>query len=782
MKKQYIKWTAFGFLAAMLIILAAATFVEKAKGTSFAATHIYGSWWFVLLWFVIAGSSLMFVLQQKMYKKPMVFLLHASFLVILLGAFLTFTTSKQGKIHLRKGKSEHIFLDKKDNSQQKLPFEVLLSDFEIDYYPGTQSPSDYVSTIKILQNGKEIQGQVSMNKVFSTNGYRFYQYTYDRDLQGSALLVKSDKYGLPVTYFGYILLLIAMIGYFFSSKTAFRKLLNNPLLKRSTIAVLFIFGTITTAVAGVKTVPKETAKQLGEMQMLYRDRICPLQTFAKDFTLKLYGKSSYRSLSAEQVMVGWLFYPSVWKDEPVIKVKNKAVRQLLGIKGKYASFSDFFVDGKNYKLASCLQRIRMGEQIEGAKDIIAADEKIQLLFMLQTETLLKVFPQKGQGSELLWYSPADILPETMPENEQLLIMGSFSLLKEYAQKQDWKALEEVVGKLHTFQQKSAGGMLLSARKVSAEQIYNVFDVVKPVAFANICIGLLALVCFFRRENRSEALSKKGKMLSSLFPVFLTVNGVLILFLICLRGYISGRIPLGVGFETLQFLAVCILLLGFLFRKKMFLAVPFGFLFSGLVLLVSMMGASNPQITHLQPVLISPLLSIHVSLIMISYTLLGFITFISAGSFLSVLVSKTKDKMWLDKRLEQTSVFSRILLYPAVFLLAGGIFVGAVWAEVSWGTYWSWDPKETWALITLLIYIIPLHEKSIVCFQRPFFFHGYTFIAFLSVLMTYFGVNYILGGMHSYGSDIGLNIFLIIILMMLFFVVFPLSAWLKYSKK
>ena len=137
---------------------------------------------------------------------------------------------------------------------------------------------------------------------------------------------------------------------------------------------------------------------------------------------------------------------------------------------------------------------------------------------------------------------------------------------------------------------------------------------------------------------------------------------------------------------------------------------------------------------------------------------------------------------MDNRLLQLSVFSRILLYPAVFLLAGGIFVGAVWAEVSWGTYWSWDPKETWALITMLIYALPLHEKSLCRFQRPFFFHGYCLIAFLSVLMTYFGVNYVLGGMHSYGGEMGLNSMLIILLLLLFFVVLPLWAWMKYRKK
>lgn len=813
MKKQYTKIIAFGFLIAMLLILALATFMEKAKGTPFVASNIYDSWWFVAMWFIVAVSGLLFILQQKMYKRPMMFLLHVAFLLIFSGAFLTFSTSIQGKIHLREGKPENTFIDKNKNTHQ-LPFDILLSKFEIDYYPGTQAPSDYVSRIQITHNGEQTEGRVSMNKIFSNNGYRFYQSSYDKDMQGSILLVKSDRYGLPVTYLGYALLLIAMTGYFFSQKTGFRKWLNHPVLKRSTITVLFVLGSTTATFAGTNTISKESAKLLGEMQMLYRDRICPVQTFAKDFTLKLYGKPSYKSLSSEQVLAGWIFYPASWKDEPIIKVKNKVVQQILGINGKYASFSDFFVDGKRYKLGTYLQKIYLGEMEEGAKDIIAADEKIQLLFMLRMETLLKIFPQKGQEEDLLWYSPADELPENMPENEQLLIEGGFSLLKEYAHENDWESFKLVLDKLHVFQQKSGDGLLLSPEKVSAERIYNAFNVVKPIAFVNLFIGLFALVYFFRRENKKVNWWKKDKIIPALLNIFLVVNGLIILFLICLRGYISGRIPLGNGFETLQFLAVCIMLLALIFRKRLFVAIPFGFLFSGLVLLVSMMGASNPQITQLQPVLISPLLSIHVSLIMMAYTLFGFITFIAITSFLIVIftsktiplnplkrifkivdnqystlgdendypqfIEKQKSKEFIDNRLLRLSVFSRILLYPAVFLLAGGIFVGAVWAEVSWGTYWSWDPKETWALITMLIYALPLHEKSLSHFQRPFFFHVYCLIAFLSVLMTYFGVNYVLGGMHSYGGDMGLNVVLIILLLLLFFVILPLWTWMKYK--
>ena len=143
-----------------------------------------------------------------------------------------------------------------------------------------------------------------------------------------------------------------------------------------------------------------------------------------------------------------------------------------------------------------------------------------------------------------------------------------------------------------------------------------------------------------------------------------------------------------------------------------------------------------------PVLVSPWLSIHVSLIMMSYALFAFIML---NGILALCHTRQND------RVEQLTILSRLLLYPAVFFLGAGIFLGAVWANVSWGRYWAWDPKEVWALITFLVYGAAFHSQSLQAFRKPLFFHVYMIIAFLTVLMTYFGVNYVLGGMHSYAN-------------------------------
>ena len=164
----------------------------------------------------------------------------------------------------------------------------------------------------------------------------------------------------------------------------------------------------------------------------------------------------------------------------------------------------------------------------------------------------------------------------------------------------------------------------------------------------------------------------------------------------------------------------------------------GFILAGFTMLVASLAGSNPQITHLMPVLQSPLLSIHVLCMMVSYTLFGLVALTGIMGLLMPLEASAK--------LRDVSL---VILYPAVFILTTGTFIGAVWANISWGNYWSWDPKETWALITMLIYAAMLHSSTMSRFSMPRFFHAYSVAAIIAVLITYFGVNLILGGMHAY---------------------------------
>ena len=262
-----------------------------------------------------------------------------------------------------------------------------------------------------------------------------------------------------------------------------------------------------------------------------------------------------------------------------------------------------------------------------------------------------------------------------------------------------------------------------------------------MAFVCLTLGLLLfaiyIYCFSTERKPNRIVSHFSVSLLSAVLLFLTL-------LIVLRGFVSGHLPLSNGFETMQILAWTSLLLSLLFNKKIPLLLPFGLLLCGLSLLVAMMGEANPKITNLMPVLSSPLLSIHVMIIMLSYALLAFVMLNGLTAIFLHLFSKNS-----NMQIVRLQTVSQLMLYPAVFCLAVGIFIGAVWANQSWGRYWGWDPKEVWALITMILYAFPIHSKSISLFRKPMFFHFYVVFAFFAVLFTYFGVNYLLGGLHSY---------------------------------
>lgn len=274
----------------------------------------------------------------------------------------------------------------------------------------------------------------------------------------------------------------------------------------------------------------------------------------------------------------------------------------------------------------------------------------------------------------------------------------------------------------------------------AEALYNSMSNNRPLAITCLATGtiLFVLFCINRKENRTR------QILASWIKVIAWVTATYLSLQIALRWHIGGHIPLSNGYETMVFMAWLSILMTPIAGNRVKEMLPFGYIVCGLALLVSTFGDSTEQIAPLAPVLRSPLLSIHVVVIMISYTLLAF-TMLNGIAAVAIKVTR-KNREEEIAELQRTSI---LMLYPAVFLLTAGIFIGAVWANVSWGRYWGWDPKEVWALITMLVYSAALHSGSIKAMRRPMFFHIYCILAFLTVLITYFGVNFILGGMHSY---------------------------------
>ena len=366
-----------------------------------------------------------------------------------------------------------------------------------------------------------------------------------------------------------------------------------------------------------------------------------------------------------------------------------------------------------------------------------ADERYQIANMVAAGTMIKLFPLNHKGS-LEWYSHGSLdIPHDIDDGKWLFMRSGMDYLYEKVASQDWNGASQFIAKLKKYQVKECGNSLPSTTRFKSEKLYNSINWDRPLATALATLGILLFAITCRCIARTRQLPRWANLTTTavlaLALIYLTIA-------LALRWIISGHVPMSNGFETMQFMSWATILISLLLARRSMLVLPFGILTAGLALMVASFGESNPQITQLMPVLASPLLSIHVAVIMIAYSLLAFLML---GGVMALILRRDHA---VGQRLH---IIGQIILYPAVFLLTIGVFIGAIWANVSWGSYWSWDPKEVWALITLIIYALPLHGQSLPMFRKPQFFHGYCVIAFLSVLITYFGVNFILGGLHSY---------------------------------
>lgn len=686
-------------VAAVVIVMAIATIVEKIHGTTFVNTKIYSTWWFTAIWGILAVASIARIITSGMQKTLTVLMLHISFVVILAGALTTHLTSKKGYLHLRCGEKARLYAEQSSNGDMRtatLPFSVMLNDFNIKNYEGTTTHSDYASHLTFSTDEGSTDETVSMNNIAVVEGYRFYQTSFDRDMKGSILTVTYDPYGTGITYIGYGLLIVSAILLLVLRTPRIKQLYRQlqtpsplphkggePESERKSpfkgdyggLLLAFFILLSSTSFAKTPVVAREDAEKAERKLIVYNGRICPLNTLAHDFCLKITGKTSYKGLSAEQFLLSLPMAPEEWSEKQLLKIKNKTLKERLGINSDLARIKDFYESDGRYKLD-----ILLNEQMNKAEDeqdkklvrsIYDVDEQIFLVNAAVTGKLIE--PYKGNNPPSETRISAEILYNQLP----LTVVGAFMILT---------------------------GILIIV----------IAEIIRKKGFA-VKLGILQIISAFQ------------------LAVFI------------LRWYISGNIPLSNGYETMAFVSLSTSLLTlsaiWMLRKQTFVCNTVtigGLMIAGLTLLVAHLSEMSPQITSLMPVLHSSWLTTHVSLIMISYSLFAFMAVIAGVD----LVKK-------DTRLD---ALNRLMLYPAEIFLTIGIFLGAIWANQSWGTYWSWDPKEVWALISMLIYCVPLHVGSLPVMRKAKVHDIYLIIAFLSILMTYFGVNYLLGGMHSYAGN------------------------------
>lgn len=664
----------------LLALMAAATLLESKWGSEWVSDTIYHTPWFCALWGLLVLLMLGGMVKYQLWHRFSVMMLHLSFIVILVGALTTYLTSHKGIIHLQQGQMVSQFQSEDFKQTYSLPFSLRLDTFRVIYYPGTEAAADYVSHITLTDQDADStrEEDISMNNILKHAGYRFYQSSYDDNGRGSWLSVNYDPVGTGITYLGYLLLGLSMLMTVFDRSEEFRRLLRHPLLRKGTL-VLGLLLTLSVQNLSARELPafnRSKADSLATKQIIYNDRVAPFNTMALDFMRKLYGSDTYHGLSAEQVVTGWLFRPEVWQDEPMILVKSQQLRSLLHIEGKYASLSNFFANG-TYVLNQYWKGDDTGNVRSNdplQKAIAEVDEKVGLIMMLQKGTLFRPLPKDHSVARL------------------------------------------------------------SPLRVKAELLYNRIPFAKILFMLSLTLGLVAfgrLMVRYLKNAPSNVWDQK------VLPITLYALTLTLAFAFALRWYIADHVPLSNGMETMQFMALVTLCVAAVLHRRFAVLLPFGALLAGFALLVSFLGQNNPQVTHLMPVLSSPWLSLHVSVVMMGYSLLAFLFL---NGLMGLLVSTQAERLLL---------LGRLMLYPAVFFLGIGIFLGAVWANQSWGSYWSWDAKETWALITFMLYATLFHAQSLPWLRRPRSFHWFCVVAFATVLMTYFGVNYFLGGMHSY---------------------------------
>lgn len=706
--------------------------------------------------------------------RPAALVLHLSLALILAGALVTSFSARKGMLHVREGESVETF-ETKDGKVLELPFSVELEGFDVLYHSGTDAAADYSSRLRFTRNGSVLrEGEVRMNRILSCKGYRFYQTDYDSDEAGVTFTVSHDPVGIAVIYTGYALLLLGLLAFFFTDKR-FKKFFGNALRYSSVIAiVLCLEATASAAENSVgevsqtekasveenpvkrgsvspKVLPKNIAAEFGRLYVLYHGRICPLQTLASDFSAKLYGTSGVKGLTDEQVLTGWMFYGTSWRNIPM----------------------------------------------HNRKKAVDAMDKEATVKALYSGDLLKIYPLRDSTGRLGWYSQSDRLPEGIADEEWLFVRKSMDYIFELVVNREYSKLSESLGKLRRFQESKMGESLPPAYRIKAERAYNALPPLFPIAGTFLILGLVMLAVAMRRMVRDEnngaissfvrvtsEESRKGPTnlvddgrtvtkrwrLSGIFKIVgVAASFVFFLVLTIVLGLLwvaSGHIPFSNGAETMLTIAWTAMLASVLSFRKFPIMLPFGIIVASLATLVSAMGNANPAVTQLMPVLSSPLLSIHVSLMMLSYTVLAIIMVNGICGLVASLrhtsVSEPVEGSVFDHRSQvprqaqgassasaKMARMSEALMYPALFLLGSGIIAGSIWANVSWGCYWNWDPKETWALITFLIASLGVHRTRLPFLMSPRAYHIYTLILSASVLFTYFGVNYLLGGMHSY---------------------------------
>ncbi|MCB0650974.1 MAG: c-type cytochrome biogenesis protein CcsB [Saprospiraceae bacterium] len=650
-----------------------------------------------------------------------------------------------------------------------LPFSLKLNDFQLERYPGSNSPSSYASEVTLLDAAKGVNKpyRIFMNNVLNYRGFRFFQSSYDPDEKGTLLSVNHDYWGTMVSYLGYFLLALGMILTLFSKNSRFVSLVRKVeglSGKTAMIAgLVFMLGTMPAVMSAKTTFPVDSIPVIDKAhadtmsRILVQDfkgRIKPLHTVASEVVRKISRKQSLYGQNSMQVLLSMAVFPDVWQDVPLIKLTHPKIGALIGNDGKLASFVEFFDKEGRYLLSAELERANQLKPVDRGtyeKELIKVDERLNVCNYVFSSALFKIFPREDT-TDTHWDSPIDISqsPPEVPNNvfTQKFYTAYVGFVRDAVRTGNWQEANGFTHLLVLYQHKFGKHLAPSDRKIRYEVLYNKTDVfsrlMKIYLFAGFFLLIFLLLRLFNASWNMKMPIRAG--FAVILLAFLAHTAGLLI-----RWYISGHAPWSNAYESLVYIAWASMLAGVIFMKRSPLTLAATAILASMVLMVAGLQMMDPELTPLVPVLKSYWLSIHVSMIVASYGFLALGALMGLLNLIIMILNYKGDNSNLKRTLKELTYINEMTITIGVFMLSIGTFLGGVWANESWGRYWGWDAKETWALVTILIYAFVLHMRLIPGYRGRYAFNLASVVAYGSVVMTYFGVNYYLSGLHSYAT-------------------------------
>ncbi|MGC1206027.1 MAG: cytochrome c biogenesis protein CcsA [Flavobacteriaceae bacterium] len=671
-----------------------------------------------------------------------------------------------------------------------LPFSIKLNDFEAERYPGTEKGySAYSSEVTVLDKDKgDYDYKIFMNNILDHGGYRFFQSSFDPDEKGTILSVNHDYWGTLLTYIGYFMLYFGLMAILFSKFSRFgdlkRQLEKVKDKKAKLITVLVLcFGlngfaqqhfegdghnhskptkTQIDSVLKANITPKEHADEFGHLVIQdLSGRMMPVNTYASEMLRKLSKSDTYEGFDANQVFLSIQESPQLWYNVPIIYLKLKkadSIRSLIGVnkEDKYATLADFFNDRGEYKLAPYLDEAYKAQVPNGfQKEFKEADQRVNLLFNTVEGMSLKIFPIPNDDNNK-WISNYEYIRDKTPIKDSLytnFIKNGFSVylytLNQAKQTDDFSQASKLLSAFKKTQHKYGGEVMLNDDKIHTEILYNKYDIFKKLFSWYMYAGTLLFVLLI-----IQIFNDKRKVLNISITVFKWI--IVGLFLLhtaglIVRWYISGHAPWSDAYESMIYVAWATMFFGLAFGRKSDLTIASTAFVTAMILMIAHWNWMDPAIANLQPVLNSYWLMIHVAVIVASYGPFTLGMILGVVSLLLMIFTTKKNKTKMDLNIKELTIINEMALTVGLVMLTIGNFLGGMWANESWGRYWGWDPKETWALISIMIYAFVIHMRLVPGLRSRWGFNLASIIAFASIMMTYFGVNFYLAGLHSYAS-------------------------------